>query len=266
MKRVLPIVLAAGFGTLPLAPLAAQIAPDITIAPGNTVLSVSGQGESLSEPDMAVFSAGVTTQGQTASAALQENSRAMEQVVAALERAGIAARDIQTSNLSVSPVYRDPQREAAMAARMGGPYVPPPPEDMLPVIVAYRANNTISVRQRELGDYGAIIDALASAGANQIDGPSFQMERPEPALDEARRAAVADARRKAELYAAAAGLRIVRVLSIAEGGNYSRPQYRTFGESMAIAPPPPPPAPPPPFSPGEMQTSATVSVTYELSR
>lgn len=102
----------------PLAPATAQaVQPDVTIAANHSVLTVTGEGRSMREPDMAVFSTGVTSQATTAAEALAKNSRAMEQVIAALKRAGIAERDIQTSNLSVSPVYRDPNREAAMASR-----------------------------------------------------------------------------------------------------------------------------------------------------
>ena len=268
MKLASFLLVAAGAAALPLAPLSAQqVLPEVSLPANHSVLTVNGQGESAREPDLAVFTAGVTSQGTTAAEALGKNSRAMEQVIAALKRARIAERDIQTSNLSINPVYRDPNREAAMAARMSGqPYMPPPPEDQIPTIIGYQVNNSVSVRQRRLGDYGQVIDALASAGANQINGPNFQMDKPEPALDEARQAAIADARRKAELYANAAGLRIVRVISIAEGGGYygPQPQFRFRGESsMAVsAPPPPPPAP---VQPGEMQMSASVSVVYELA-
>ena len=148
-----------------------------------------------------------------------------------------------------------------MRARMTGqPYSPPSPEAQIPTIIGYQANNSVSVRQRKLSGYGAIIDALASAGANQINGPDFQIEDPQPALDDARRDAMVDARRKAELLARGAGLRIVRIISIAEGGGYFGPspqvRFRTQG---AVA------APPPPVQPGEMQMTAGVSVMYELA-
>lgn len=265
MKRRLAIF-ASVMVAAPSLPIAAQaVSPDVTIPANHSVLTVTGEGRSAREPDLAVFSAGVTTQGATAGAALAANSQAMERVMVALKRAGIANRDIQTSNLSISPIYRDPHRDAAMAARTRGePYVPPPPEAQIPTIIGYTANNTVAVRQRRLGDYGRIIDTLASAGANQVNGPSFQLDAPQPALDEARREAMADARRKAALYASAAGLRIVRIVSIAEGGGFYGPQPRfRFGEAMAVsAPPPPPPAP---VQAGEMEMSATVSVVFELS-
>ncbi len=254
-------------GLVPSMPAGAQVSqPPVEVSPGNTLLTVSAEGRSLRAPDMAVFSAGVTTQGETASAALGENSRAMTQVIAALRRAGIEERDIQTSNLSIQPVYADPNRDAMMAARVSGqPYVPPPPEQQIPRIIGYQASNTVSVRQRDLKDFGTVIDTLAAAGANQINGPTFQMDKPEPALDEARLEAIATARQRAELYANATGLKIVRILSINEGGGYyGVPQaiFVTASRAGGAAPPPPPPAP---VQPGELQMTTNVTVLYELA-
>ena len=250
-------------------PAAAQIAqPSMEVAPGNTLLTVSAEGKSFREPDMAMFNAGVTTQGQSAREALAENSRAMTQVIAALRRAGIAERDIQTSNLSISPIYADPNRDAMMASRVSGqPYVPPPPEQQVPRIIGYTANNNVSVRQRDLDDFGTVIDTLAAAGANQINGPMFQMDNADPALDEARLDAVRSARARAELYAQATGLRIVRILSINEGGGYYGPPPVVFAraERGAMGAPPPPPPPPAPVQPGELQMTTQVTVLYELA-
>lgn len=245
--------------------LAQTAAPALEVAPGNTLLTVSAEGKSLRKPDMAVFTAGVTTQGKSAAQALGENSRAMTKVIAALKRAGIAERDIQTSNLSISPVYEDPNRDALMAARASGqPYVPPQPAP--PRIIGYQASNNVSVRQRDLAHFGEVIDTLAAAGANQVNGPMFQMDNQEPALDEARLDAIRVARHRAELYSEATGLRIVRILSITEGGGYygSPPVVfaRSVGERDGPAPPPPPPAP---VQPGELQMTSTVTVLYELA-
>jgi uncharacterized protein YggE len=269
MKSHRKVLAAIALAALPLAvPAQAQFAqPAVEVAPGNTLLTVSAEGKTFREPDMAVFSAGVTTQGDSAAGALAENSRAMTQVIAALKRAGIAERDIQTSNLSIQPIYADPNRDAIMAARISGqPYVPPPPEQSVPRIVGYTANNNVSVRQRDLDDFGTVIDTLAAAGANQINGPMFQMDNQEPALDEARLDAIRAARARAELYANATGLRIVRILSINEGGGYYGPPPVVFARAatMGGAPPPPPP-PPAPVQPGELQMSFNVTVLYELA-
>lgn len=245
---------------------AQTVSPTPVVAAGNALLTVSAEGKSLQVPDLAIFNAGVTTQGTTAGEALGANSRAMENVIAQLRRAGIAERDIQTSNLMVEPIYSDPNREAAMSARYSGQPYTPPAEASVPKIVGYRASNSVSVRQRDLKSFGRVIDTLVAAGANQVNGPSFTMDNPEPALDEARVQAVRQARQRAELYARAAGLRVVRILSISEGGGYFGPPPVMFARgSMAGAPPPPPPPPPAPVQPGELQMTASVSVLFELA-
>lgn len=250
--------------TSPTPAFAQTAQPAVEVAPGNTLLTVSAEGKSLRKPDMAVFTAGVTTQGKTAAAALGDNSRAMTQVIAALKRAGIAERDVQTSNLSINPVYSNPNREAMLAAQARGqPFVP---VSQVPQIVGYQASNNVSVRQRDLVNFGKVIDTLAAAGANQINGPSFQMEDQQPALDEARLDAIKAARARAELYANATGLRIVRILSISEGGGYYGPPPVVFAAAeRGGGPPPPPPPPPAPVQAGELQMTANVTVLYELA-
>jgi len=265
MKRYAPLIAGALLAcALAPAPGLAQPAPPVTVQPGNTLLTVTAEGRSLRQPELAVFSAGVTTQGKTANAALAENSRAMTRVIAELKAAGIAERDIQTSNLSINPIYSDPNREAMMAARVNGtPYVPLPPEQQLQKIVGYTVSNQVSVRQRKLGDYGKVIDTLVAAGANQVNGPMFQMDDADPALDEARVAAMKKARERADLYARAAGLRVLRILSISESGGYYGPPPVVFARmAESSAPPPPPPAP---VQAGELQLTVNVTVLYELT-
>jgi uncharacterized protein YggE len=264
-RRILAAALAVGLAAgLPAAALAQVAQPPVAVAPGNTLLTVNAEGRTYRKPDLAVFSAGVTTQGQTAAAALAENSRAMTRVIAALKAAGIAERDIQTSNLSISPVYSDPNRDALMAARVSGqPYVPPPPQ--VPKIIGYQASNNVSVRQRDLANFGKVIDTLAAAGANQINGPSFQMDQADPALDEARLDAIKNARARADLYAQATGLRIVRILSISEGGGYYGPPPVLFSAAERGGGMPPPPPPPAPVQAGELQMTTNVTVLYVLA-
>jgi uncharacterized protein YggE len=268
MRYALPLRLALAAALLPVAPLAAQMGqPVMEVAPGNTLLTVSAEGRTFAEPDLAVFTAGVTTQGTDAGEALEANARAMSRVIDSLKRAGIAERDIQTSNLSLNPIYRDPNEEAMRVARTTGqPYMPPPPELQVPQIIGYSATNSVSVRQRDLEDYGKVIDTLVEAGANQVNGPMFQLDDQEAALDEARLAAMATARQRAELYAGAAGLRIVRALSISEGGGYYGPPPVMFAQRITVtgAPAAPPP-PPSPVQPGELQMTANVTVLYELA-
>lgn len=143
-------------------PAAAQVAtPVAAIAPGSTLLSLNAEARSFRKPDLAVFSAGVTSQGKTAAAALAANSADMNRVIAALKAAGIADRDIQTSNLSLNPLY------APQVVRPDGRIENPEPR-----IIGYQVNNQVTVRQRKLADYGRVLDTLVAAGANQINGPS----------------------------------------------------------------------------------------------
>lgn len=250
---------------MPLPTLAQDTGHVPVIAPGNAMLTVTGQGDAQSEPDVAIFTAGVQTQAKTAAEALADNSRKMEQVIEALKRSGIAERDIQTNNLSINPVYVDPERDAMMAARTSGqPYIPPPPDHQrLRRIVGYEVSNNVMVRQRDLKNFGRVIDTLVAAGATQVNGPMFELEKQDAAMDKARVEAIRDARARAQLYAQAAGLRIVRIVSISEGGPSYRPMpmFR-YGQMSASAPPPPPPAP---IQPGEVALSSTVTVNFELA-
>lgn len=220
------------------------------IAAGHTLLSVSAQGSSTRTPDMASFSAGVTTQGATASDALSSNSLAMNKVIAALKRAGIADRDIQTSTINLNPQWSQPKRLP------DGSY-----EDGTQRIIGYQANNSVNVRARKLDQMGRVIDALVSAGANQVNGPNFMLSEQAAADDEARVDAMKAARARADLYAKAAGLRVVRIVAINESGGYARPMPMMYAKADMAAPA----APPPPVAAGEMETTINVAVSFELA-
>jgi uncharacterized protein YggE len=127
----------------------------------------------------------------------------MERVRAALKAAGIADRDIQTSNISLNPEY-------SYANNVQKP-------------TGYSATNQLTVRFRDIANAGKILDALVAEGANQINGPNLTIDHPEAALDEARARAVANGRARAELYARAMGMRVARIVSIAESGGYAVP-------------------------------------------
>ncbi len=227
-----------------------DLSSGLALAPGNTLLSVSADGKSTRTPDLASFSAGVTSQGKTAGEALAANSANMNRVIAALKRAGIADRDIQTSNLNLSPVYA-PQRPMP-----DGTYQPPQPR-----IVGYQVNNTVNVRHRDIAQFGAVIDTLVASGANEVNGPSFEIDKPDEALDEARAEAMKKARARAELYAKAAGLRVARILTISESGGYM-PQPKVMYARAVMADME---AAPTPVAAGEVAMSAQVSVTFELA-
>lgn len=169
------------------------------------VLDIAAQGRTTRVPDLAVVRAGVVTQGATAAAALAENSTRMARVLAGLRRAGVAARDVQTAQVSLQPQYRYADNQA-------------------PVVTGYQASNSVSVRFRAVARAGAILDALVAEGANQIDGPTLTLDDPDAALDEARADALRRARARADLYARAAGMRVERIVSIAEGGAEPAPR------------------------------------------
>ena len=192
-----------------------------------TRLDIVATGEVNRVPDIARISAGVVSQAPTAVAALADNGARMNRVVAALRRAGIAERDIQTSAVSLNPNFR---------------YA----ENQPPTLVGYQAGNQVTIRFRDIKASGTILDTLVREGANQINGPSLEIDKPAPALDEARLRAMALARQRADLYARAAGLRVVRILSISEtGGDYQ---------------PPPPPAI---YARGESRDASTKIVAGE---
>jgi uncharacterized protein YggE len=205
-----------------------------------TRLDIVAEGEVTRTPDLATISAGVVTQAASASAAMSENAQRMSAAIAALKKAGVADRDIQTSSINLSPQYR-----------YG--------ENMPPVLTGYQASNQVSVRFREIKRAGAILDALVAVGANQINGPSFGVDKPEAALDEARTAAIAKARARADLYARAAGMSVKRILSISEsGGGYTPPpmpmvMMRAEGKAADTS-----------IEAGEQKLSVTVSVSFEL--
>lgn len=214
-------------------------APQVAPTPG-TLLTVSAEGKVEGRPDLATINLGVTTEGQTAQAALQENARRMTALNAALRRAGIAERDIQTSNVSVYPQqqYREGQQ---------------------PLITGYQANNTVTAKVRNINNTGRVIDAAIAAGGNTVNGVSFSYADPDAQLDAARRAAIAEARRRAELYASALNLRVVRVVQVVEGGGYSPPMPVPMMARMEAQD-----AASTPVSPGQIETTASVSVTFEL--
>ena len=205
-----------------------------------TRLDVSATGEVTRVPDLAIISAGVQTLQPTATAAIEENSTRMERVRAALKRAGIADKAIQTSSISLNPEYR---------------YV----ENQPPVLTGYRASNTVNVKFRDLKRSGAILDALVKEGANQLNGPSLTIDKPEEAYDEARVKAIAVGQRRAELYARALGKRVVRILSISESGSsipgpmpmaYARDSAMSVSKTEII--------------PGTQDIQISVSMSFEL--
>ena len=239
MKHVLLGALVLGAAAVPAAALAQQ-APTFTQPVSGTRLDISATGEATRVPDIAVISAGVVTRATTAKAALAQNASRMERVRAALKRAGIADRDIQTSNISLNPEYR---------------YV----QDQPPRLTGYTASNQVSVRFRDIANTGEILDALVAEGANQINGPSLSIDKPEEALDEARAKALAVGRARAEVYARQLGMRVVRLLVVSESSTgFPPPPMPVMMEARAMG------GDATKIDPGEQKLSVTLGMMFEL--
>jgi uncharacterized protein YggE len=183
----------------------AQQAPTITQTIAGTRLDVNATGEVTRVPDLAIITSGVVARSATASGAIQQAATRMARVREALRQAGIADRDIQTSNISLNPEYTYANNQP-------------------PKLNGYTATNQLSIRFRDIENTGKILDALVKEGANQINGPNLTIDKPEAALDEARAKAVAVGRARADLYARSLGMRVVRLVSVNEsGGSYPVP-------------------------------------------
>lgn len=234
---MLTLAIAALFTALPDGP-----APDPPATPGRPLvpsMTVVGESEVLVKPDTATVQVGVVTQGASAAKALKDNNAAMQGLFKTLAARKIAEKDIQTSNFGVTPRYhRDPESGE-------------PPE-----VIGYRVTNQVRVKVRDLAALGEVLDEVVAAGANRVQGVSFSVAAPDELLDDARRKAVADARRKADLYAKAAGVKVGRVLLVQEQSP-QLPRPKVFGlarDSAASVP----------VAPGELEFGARITVTYAI--
>ena len=206
-----------------------------------TRLDINATGTVTRVPDLAIISAGVVTRSATATGAISDNASRMERVRAALKRAGIADKDIQTSTLSLNPDYRYDNNQP-------------------PVLTGYQASNNVSIKFRDLKRSGAILDALVAEGANQISGPSLTIDRPEAAQDEARQKAIAAGRARADLYARTLGMRVTRLVSVSESGGYVRPPVLMYARAEASMASDAKTT----IDPGQQDIDITLAMTFEL--
>jgi len=208
-----------------------------------TTLNLSAYGETLAKPDMASLNLGVVTDARTAAEAMAANAQRMTQVMGALKAAGIAPRDIQTSNLNLNAQYAYDQGQA-------------------PRLTGYQASNQVTVVVHDLARLGAAVDATVSAGATQVNGISFGLNDPTAAENAAREQAVRALAAKADLYARATGYRVSRLVSLSEGGGYAPPSPMPLLMSAmkrgAVAETP--------VAAGELKVRIDISGLYELSR
>jgi len=240
MKHALLAAASLAAAVIPAAAEAQQAAA-ITQTIAGTRLDISATGEVTRVPDLAIITAGVVTRSATAGGAIQQAATRMARVREALRQAGIADRDIQTSNISLEPQYTYANNQP-------------------PKLNGYSATNQLSIRFRDIENTGKILDALVAQGANQINGPNLTIDKPEAALDEARAKAVAAARARADLYARSLGMRVVRVVSVSESGGsfpvpppmpmYARAEAAQAADSKIEA--------------GEQKLQVNLAVTFEL--
>jgi uncharacterized protein YggE len=222
-------LLAIGLSIAPAAAQMGDLPPSSITITGEATLSVA--------PDRAIVRSGVVSQAKTAREAIAANSKAMAAVLAALKEAGVADADVQTAQFSLDTLRgnrENPQQ-----------------------VTGFQASNRVSVQLRDIGKVGEILDRLVGAGANSIQGIEFVVSDASKLLDKVRAEAIADARRKAEIYAQAAGVGLGRPLMIAEQGAPPRPMMRMAAPASGAALP---------IAAGEEQIGITVTVAYELMR
>jgi uncharacterized protein len=229
MKPVFALAAATATAALFAAPALAQMVPPPAI-------SVTGEANMSVPPDQAQIDGGVSTDAKTAREASDANNAAMGKVLLALKGAGIDEKDYQTSRLSLQPQYA-PNRTG------------PSP------VVGYRASNRVTIKVRDVAKVANIIDVLVGAGANDIGGIHFVVTQASKLLDEAREQAIADARRKAQIYAKAAGVTLGEPIAISEQGAPT-PMFRSkVAAGMATSAP---------VAQGEETLSVSVSVSWAI--
>ena len=233
------------FSTAPLLAVAALClalplaAPTAAQEAAANRLTVTGTGMVSGIPDLAVLTLGVTSRGDTAAQAMDATSVATADVLALLAETGVSDTDMQTSDLSLSPVWSNRNSVSG-----GGDE-----------ITGFRASNTVTVRIRDLDGMGEVLDAAINAGANEFRELRFALQNPAPAMDEARRLAVAEARARAETYAEAAGIVLGDVLELTESGGGGGPiMMREAAIASAV-----------PIAAGEVDTTASVTIVFEIS-
>lgn len=202
-------------------------------------ITVTGEGRVSALPDMALVTMGATAEAETAKSAMDETSVVTNAILERLADAGVAERDVQTSDLRLMPVWSNRTTS-----------------DTRPKIDGYQASNRVTVRVRDLTSLGSILDAVLMDGANQLGGLQFMVSDPEPLLNEARLQAVAAARARAELFAEAAGVTLGPLVSLSEaGGQMPRPEMLGLARASDAGMP---------IAQGEAELSANVTLVYQI--
>jgi hypothetical protein len=204
-------------------------------------IAVQGLGLIKARPDTAIIRAGITAQAKSAKAALTEHNKVMAGLLSALENFGLAERDIQTRQINLHPVYPNRNQRNENPA--------------LPIPVAFRASGNVRIRLGDLDRVGDLLDRMTAAGITNLSGLQFTIAKPDPLRDQARKLAIKDARRRAQLYATEAGVELGPVMRIREGGAHAAPVREMRTMSMAAAAP---------VAPGENEIRVSVSVVFAI--
>lgn len=243
-NALIPLALAAAAAaTLPASIASAQQQPASMMVPASgPVISLSVSEEVRSKPDMATVGTGVQTRAMTAQEAMRLNAQQMDKLIEAILKAGVERKDVQTSGINLNPQYDYSNREGQTQPRF----------------IGYEASNQVTVAIRKIDDVGAVIDRMVSAGATNVNGPSFGIADDTPLLRQAREKAIRAAGERAQFYAQQTGHRSARLLSISETGNFAPPMPMMVRSMAAEAKTP--------VEPGEMATSVTLSFQYVLEK
>ena len=206
-------------------------------------VEVTGEGSVSAAPDFARVTLGVTTTGKTAGEAMAANAKAANALISLIKAEGVAPADIQTADVSIAPMFSQSSSG----------------QESAPTIIGYSVSDNVTVTLRDIPRLGSLIDKAVGAGANSIYGVRFGHNNPSALLDKARPLAVADARRKAEIYASAGGARIGRLMVLTEEA--ARQPAVAFSRAYAAAA-----AAPTPIEAGEDKLTVTVTARFELTQ
>ena len=206
--------------------------------PGPRQISVSGVGQVASAPDMATITLGVTHEAREAADAMAATSQAVTQILDRLDTMGLEARDVQTKQFSLRPIWSNRNYDSKEQAKITG----------------FLASNMVIVRIRDLDELGDILDAVIADGANNFNGLQFSVQEPKPLMEAARRAAVKDAMERAKLLAQSAGVTLGPILSMSERGGRQAPVMMSAARESSV-----------PVAAGEVTLDATVEMIFQIA-
>lgn len=227
-------------------PVAAVAQTSVTIAETAPVVTLNVTETVETAPDMAIIGTGVQTRAPTATQAMRDNAAQMDGLIAALTKAGIDRKDIQTSGINLNAQYDYTNRDGQPSG---------------PRFLGYEASNQLSIKLRDVKKTGTLLDTMVQAGATNISGPSFSISDPAPMLAQARAAALRKARTQADFYAQAAGYRSVRLISIAENNSSGNPPMPVMAAARFKAD-----AAQTVVEPGQIGSSVALTVQYALEK